>query len=128
MAESAKILSPEKKVLLPHLGAGCSLADSITPESLDDWKQRYPGYTVVTYVNSTAEVKAESDICCTSANAVSVVRSLDSDKILFTPDHNLGRWVAEQVPEKDIVIYDGACPTHDILRSASVDRTRGEFP
>jgi quinolinate synthase len=128
MAESAKILSPEKKVLLPHLGAGCSLADSITPESLDDWKQRYPGYTVVTYVNSTAEVKAESDICCTSANAVSVVRSLDSDKILFTPDRNLGRWVAEQVPEKDIVIYDGACPTHDILRSASVDRTRGEFP
>jgi quinolinate synthase len=128
MAESAKILSPEKKVLLPHLGAGCSLADSITPESLDDWKQRYPGYTVVTYVNSTAEVKAESDICCTSANAVSVVRSLDSDKILFTPDRNLGRWVAEQVPEKEIVIYDGACPTHDILRSASVDRTRGEFP
>ena len=116
MAESAKILSPEKKVLLPHLGAGCSLADSITPESLDDWKQRYPGYTVVTYVNSTAEVKAESDICCTSANAVSVVRSLDSDKILFTPDRNLGRWVAEQVPEKEIVIYDGACPTHDILR------------
>ena len=128
MAESAKILSPKKKVLLPHLGAGCSLADSITPESLDDWKQRYPGYTVVTYVNSTAEVKAESDICCTSANAVSVVRSLDSDKILFTPDRNLGRWVAEQVPEKEIVIYDGACPTHDILRSASVDRTRGEFP
>lgn len=128
MAESAKILSPKKKVLLPHLGAGCSLADSITPESLDDWKQRYPGYTVVTYVNSTAEVKAESDICCTSANAVSVVRSLDSDKILFTPDRNLGRWVAEQVPEKEIVIYDGACPTHDILRAASVDRTRGEFP
>ncbi len=128
MAESAKILSPNKKVLLPHLGAGCSLADSITPESLDDWKKRYPGYTVVTYVNSTAEVKAESDICCTSANAVSVVRSLDTDKILFTPDRNLGRWVAEQVPEKDIVIYDGACPTHDILRSASVDRTRGEFP
>lgn len=128
MAESAKILSPKKKVLLPHLGAGCSLADSITPESLDDWKQRYPGYTVVTYVNSTAEVKAESDICCTSANAVSVVRSLDSDKILFTPDRNLGRWVAEQVPEKEIVIYDGVCPTHDILRSASVDRTRGDFP
>lgn len=128
MAESAKILSPNKKVLLPHLGAGCSLADSITPESLDDWKQRYPGYTVVTYVNSTAEVKAESDICCTSANAVSVVRSLDSDKILFTPDRNLGRWVAEQVPEKEIVIYDGACPTHDILRSASVERTRGDFP
>ncbi|MFT5087384.1 MAG: quinolinate synthase [Candidatus Latescibacterota bacterium] len=128
MAESAKILSPNKKVLLPHLGAGCSLADSITPESLDDWKARYPGREVVTYVNSTAEVKAESDICCTSANAVSVVRSLETDKILFTPDRNLGRWVAEQVPEKDIVIYDGVCPTHDVLRSASVERTRGDFP
>jgi quinolinate synthase len=76
MAESAKILNPGKRVFLPNLGAGCSLADSITPESLDDWKERYPGHTVVTYINSTAEVKAESDICCTSANAVSVVRSL----------------------------------------------------
>ena len=128
MAESAKILSPGKMVLLPHLGAGCSLADSITPESLDDWKQDYPDHTVVTYVNSTAEVKAESDICCTSANAVSVVRSLDNDKVLFTPDRNLGRWVAEQVPEKEVVIYDGACPTHDVLRAASVERTRDEFP
>ena len=128
MAESAKILSPEKKVLLPHLGAGCSLADSITPESLDDWKERYPGHEVVTYVNSTAEVKAESDICCTSANAVSVVRSLENDKILFTPDRNLGRWVAQQVPEKEVVIYDGACPTHDILRSASVEKTQSDYP
>ncbi len=128
MAESAKILSPQKKVLLPNLGAGCSLADSITPESLDDWKERYPDHEVVTYVNSTAEVKAESYICCTSANAVSVVRSLDADKVLFTPDRNLGRWVAQQVPEKEIVIYDGACPTHDVLRAASVERTRGDFP
>ena len=128
MAESAKILSPGKQVFLPHLGAGCSLADSITPESLDDWKADYPDHTVVTYVNSTAEVKAESDICCTSANAVSVVRSLDSDKILFTPDRNLGRWVAEQVPEKEVVVYDGACPTHDVLRAASVERTRTDYP
>ena len=128
MAESAKILSPQKKVLLPHLAAGCSLADSITPESLADWKERYPDHTVVTYINSTAEVKADSHICCTSANAVSVVRSLDTDKILFTPDRNLGRWVAEQVPEKDVVIYDGVCPTHDVLRGASVERTQGEYP
>jgi quinolinate synthase len=128
MAESAKILNPDKKVLLPHLAAGCSLADSITPESLDDWKQRYPGYTVVTYINSTAEVKAESDICCTSANAVSVVRSLENDKVLFTPDRNLGRWVAQQVPEKEIAIYDGVCPTHDVLRGASLERTQGEYP
>jgi quinolinate synthase len=128
MAESAKIMNPARKVLLPHLGAGCALADSITPESLDDWKEKYPEHTVVTYINSSAEVKAESDICCTSANAVSVVRSLDNDKVLFTPDHNLGRWVADQVPEKEIAIYDGVCPTHDVLRTASVDRTRGEFP
>ena len=99
MAESAKIMNPEKKVLLPNLSAGCSLADSITPESLEDWKRRYPDHTVVTYVNSTADVKAMSDICCTSANAVSIVRSLPNDKILFTPDRNLGRWVKNQVPE-----------------------------
>ena len=128
MAESAKILSPEKTVLLPHLGAGCALADAITPESLDDWKEQYPGYTVVTYVNSSAEVKAESDICCTSANAVSVVRSLDTDKVLFTPDRNLGRWVAQQVPEKEVAIYDGVCPTHDILRNVSVERTHEQNP
>lgn len=121
MAESAKILNPEKRVFLPSLAAGCSLADSITPESLEEWKERYPEHRVVTYINSTAEVKALSDVCCTSANAASVVRYVESDKILFTPDRNLGSWVARQVPEKDIVIYDGVCPTHDVLRSASVE-------
>ncbi|MFA6108016.1 MAG: quinolinate synthase NadA [Candidatus Latescibacterota bacterium] len=128
MAESAKILNPDKRVFLPHLGAGCSLADSITPESLDDWKERYPDHTVVTYINSSAEVKAESDICCTSANAVSVVRSLPGDRVLFTPDRNLGNWVARQVPEKQVVVYDGVCPTHDVLRSASLERTWRENP
>ena len=128
MAESAKIMNPEKRVLLPNLSAGCSLADSITPESLEEWMRRYPGYTVVTYVNSSAEVKAMSDICCTSANAVSVIRSLPSDRILFTPDRNLGNWVKKQVPEKDIVVYDGACPTHDVLRGANVTKTRSAFP
>lgn len=122
MAESAKILNPEKKVLLPNLAAGCALADSITPESLEDWKERYPDHVVVTYINSTAAVKALSDICCTSANAVSVVRSLPEKKVLFTPDRNLGNWVAKQVPEKEMVIYDGACPTHDILRGVTVER------
>lgn len=128
MAESAKVLNPEKTVLLPNLSAGCSLADSITPESLDEWKARYPDHAVVTYVNSTAEVKAMSDICCTSANAVSVIRSLDTDKILFTPDRNLGNWVKKQVPEKEIVVYDGACPTHDVLRGANVSKVRSVFP
>ena len=128
MAESAKVLNPEKKVLLPNLAAGCSLADSITPESLRDWKARYPDHEVVTYINSSAEVKALSDICCTSANAVSVVRSLPDRRVLFTPDRNLGRWVAKQVPEKEVVVYDGACPTHDVLRDASVDRARLGHP
>ncbi len=128
MAETAKILSPQKKVLLPNLSAGCSLADSITPESLDEWIRKYPEHTVVTYVNSTADVKAMSYICCTSANAVSVVRSLPTNKILFTPDRNLGRWVAQQVPEKEVVIYDGCCPVHDVLRGANVRKVRELVP
>ncbi|HEV8376246.1 MAG TPA: quinolinate synthase NadA [Candidatus Polarisedimenticolia bacterium] len=128
MAESAKILNPAKKVLLPSLAAGCSLADSITAESLEDWKERYPEHAVVTYINSSAEVKALSDICCTSANAVSVIRSLPSAKILFTPDRNLGRWIARQVPEKEIAIYDGCCPTHDVLRGTDVDADKRRRP
>ncbi len=128
MAESAKVLNPGKRVLLPNLSAGCSLADSITPESLEDWKARYPDHAVVTYVNSSAEVKALSDICCTSANAASVVRSLPQRKILFTPDKNLGRWVASKVPEKEVVVYDGACPVHDVVRGASVERVKGTRP
>jgi len=128
MAESAKILNPDKKVLLPNLSAGCSLADSISPESLSEWMSRYPDHTVVTYVNSTAEVKAMSDICCTSANAISIVKSLTNNKILFTPDRNLGNWVKKHVPEKEIVVYDGACPTHDVLRGANVSKTRSAYP
>lgn len=128
MAESARILNPERTVLLPSLAAGCALADSITPESLLAWKKRYPEHAVVTYINSSAEVKALSDICCTSANAVSVVRSLPARRILFTPDRNLGNWVAAQVPEKEIVVYDGACPTHDVLRDVTVLKAKGESP
>ncbi len=128
MAESAKVLNPSKRVLLPNLSAGCSLADSITAESLEDWKARYPDHAVVTYVNSSAEVKALSDICCTSANAASVVRSLPQRKILFTPDRNLGAWVRKKVPEKEIVVYDGCCPVHDVLRTASVEKVKRARP
>lgn len=128
MAESAKVLNPDKRVFLPHIAAGCSLADSITAESLGDWKERYPRHAVVTYINSSAEVKALSDICCTSANAVSVVRSLPQRDVLFTPDRNLGNWVKQQLPEKNVVVYDGACPTHDVLRGASVKKVRERFP
>lgn len=128
MAESAKVLNPTKKVLLPNLAAGCSLADSITPESLQDWKDKYPDHLVVTYVNSTAAVKAMSYICCTSANAASVVRHVPSDKILFTPDRNLARWAADQVPEKGVVIYDGCCPVHDVGRGSTVQKVRDAYP
>ena len=128
MAESAKVLNPAKRVLLPNLSAGCSLADSITADTLEDWKARYPDHAVVTYVNSTAEVKALSDICCTSANAAAVVRSLPQRKILFTPDRNLGAWVAQKVPEKEVVVYDGCCPVHDVLRSSTVDRVKQARP
>ncbi|HET6440369.1 MAG TPA: quinolinate synthase NadA [Anaeromyxobacter sp.] len=128
MAESAAILAPHKRVLLPNLSAGCSLADSITAESLEDWKVRYPGHAVVTYVNSSAEVKALSDICCTSANAAAVVRSLPERRILFTPDRNLGAWVKAKVPEKEVVVYDGCCPVHDVLRTSSVARVKSTRP
>ncbi len=128
MAESAKVLNPGKRVLLPNLSAGCSLSDSITAESLLDWKARYPEHAVVTYVNSSAEVKALSDICCTSANAASVVRSLPQKKVLFTPDKNLGAWVAKKVPEKEVVVYDGCCPVHEVLRSSSVNRVKQAKP
>jgi quinolinate synthase len=128
MAESAKVMNPAKRVLLPNLSAGCSLADSITAESLEDWKARYPDHAVVTYVNSSAEVKALSDVCCTSANAASVVRSVPQKKILFTPDKNLGRWVAAKVPEKEVVVYDGCCPVHDVLRASSVNRVKAANP
>jgi len=128
MAESAKIVNPDRRVLLPNLAAGCSLADSISAESLEDWRERYPDHTVVTYINSSAEVKALSDICCTSGNAISVVRSIDNDKILFTPDRNLGRWVAKHVPDKEIVVYDGCCPTHEVLRDVSVEKSRETHP
>lgn len=128
MAETAKILNPDAKVLLPNAAAGCALANSITPESLMEWMDRYPDYSIVTYINSSAEIKAMSDICCTSANAVAVVRSLKSDKILFTPDRNLGAWVQKQIPEKEIVSYDGDCPTHDILRGADVKKVKEALP
>lgn len=112
MAESASILNPGKKVLLPVMEAGCPLADMITPEKLRAKKKQYPGAAVVCYVNSSAEVKAESDIACTSSNAIDVVRSLKEKDIIFVPDKNLGRYVQSQVPDKNIVLWEGFCPTH----------------
>jgi quinolinate synthase len=128
MAETAKILAPEKTVLLPEPKAGCPMADMVTGEALAAWKAGFPGVPVVTYVNSSAEVKAESDVCVTSANAVAVVRALGAEKILFAPDRNLGSWVARSLPEVEVVLWDGWCPTHDEVTVEQVQAARDEHP
>lgn len=113
MAETSKILNPAKTVLMPDMGAGCSLADSITAEGVAEMRARYPGAPVVSYVNTTAEVKAASDICCTSSNAVQIIRALDAETIIMTPDQYLAQNVAAQVPEKRIVWWEGSCIVHE---------------
>jgi quinolinate synthase len=127
MAESASILSPEKTVLLPRLDAGCPMADMVTREELLIMKEKLPGVPVVTYVNSSAEVKAVSDICCTSANAVKVVNSLPEREIIFVPDRNLGRYVA-RFSGKVFHFWDGFCPTHERLNPEIVVRMKSEYP
>lgn len=116
MAESAKILSPEKTVLLPEIDAGCPMADMVTAEALKEEKKRYPDAAVVCYINSTADVKAESDICCTSSNAVKVIKAVRQDEIIFVPDQNLGHFIAQKVPEKRIILWKGFCTTHHRIK------------
>jgi len=128
MAESAKLLSPQKKVLLPNQASGCPMADMITPIDLIEFKREHPGVPVVCYVNSSAAVKAESDICCTSTNAVDIVRSLSDERVIFVPDKGLGAWVQKQVPEKELIIYDGFCPTHYQITTQEVERLRQAHP
>ncbi len=127
MAESASILAPDKTVLLPRLDAGCPMADMITVEGLLAMKARYPGAPVVTYVNSSAAVKAASDICCTSANALRVVKSLPENELIFTPDKNLGSYVA-RFTDKTIHLWEGYCPTHERLRVEDVTRLKEAQP
>jgi quinolinate synthase len=126
MAETAKIVNEAKTVLIPDLRAGCSLAESITGADIRLLRERYPGVPVVTYVNTSAEVKAESDICCTSGNAVQIVESLGTDRVIFLPDQYLGRWVATQT-DVDIILWEGSCEVHERftaeeLRSIRVSR------
>jgi len=128
MAESASILSPDKTVILPRMDAGCPMADMVDAEALAEKKKEMPGVPVVTYVNSTAEVKAISDICCTSANAVKVVRSLDADSVLMTPDKNLAQYVAKQVSEKNVTWWEGFCPTHHLLMPEEVIKAKEDNP
>lgn len=127
MAESAAILAPEKTVLLPRLDAGCPMADMITAEGLREFKSKYPGVPVVTYVNSSAAVKAESDICCTSSNAVNVVASLADKEVILAPDRNLGRYIADQV-DKTCYFWDGYCPTHERFTVDDVDAIKADYP
>lgn len=127
MAESASILAPEKTVLLPRLDAGCPMADMVTVEGLEKLKAAHPGVPVVTYVNSSAAVKAITDICCTSANAVKVVNSLPDREVIFVPDRNLGRYVAH-FSDKTFHFWDGYCPTHERLKAENVLRLKQEHP
>jgi len=124
MAETAKILSPSKMVLIPDTQAGCSLAESITAADVRLLRARYPGAPVVTYVNTSAEVKAESDICCTSANAVHVVESCAEDTVIFLPDQYLGRYVASQT-KKRLVLWQGACEVHERFTGDEIRAMRG---
>src|SRR5207247_7557423 len=128
MAETAKILSPEKTVLIPDLDAGCSLAASISAQQLREWKVKHPGAVVVSYVNTTAEVKAESDYCCTSGNAQSVIEAIPPEQeILFLPDMYLGLWL-EKVTGRKMTIWLGECHVHAGIRPADIERWQAEAP
>ena len=128
MAETSKILSPEKTVLIPDYRAGCSLAESITPEDIAELRRQHPGAPVCTYVNTSAAVKAASDITCTSSNAVDVVKSLGSDKVICLPDQYLASWIASQLPEIEIVTHPGACEVHERFTGPQLARYRVTHP
>jgi len=127
MAETAAILNPGTTVLLSHRDAGCPLADTIDVDSLREWKGRYPEAAVVAYVNTTAAIKAESDICCTSANGVEVVNAIPNEEILFIPDKNLGHYVSTKT-DKKLILYPGFCATHDNLSVEEVKAARQRYP
>lgn len=128
MAESAKILSPEKVVLLPEIDAGCPMADMVTVDALKEEKKKYPDAAVVCYINSSAAVKAEADVCCTSSNAVKVVKALGAKEILFVPDKNLGDYVSKQIPEKKFILWNGFCVTHHKIKVDEVKKIKQLHP
>lgn len=128
MAETASIISPDKKVLIPDLDAGCSLADSITVEQLREWKAEHPDAVVVTYINTTAAIKAECDYCCTSSNAVDIVESIPEEKeVLFLPDKFLGSYV-EMVTGRELNIWDGSCHVHEKIGELNLNDKQKEYP
>lgn len=128
MAQTAKILNPNKKVILPNLNAGCEMADMINLQQLREFKSKHPDIPTVCYINSTAEVKSECDICCTSSNAIKIVDSLKAKKVLFLPDRNLGKWVEKQLGNVEIITYNGCCPIHDELDPQGIKETKAKYP
>ena len=128
MAETAKILSPGKKVLLTRFDAGCPMADMITVDDLREMKRHHPDAPVVTYVNSSVEIKAESDVCCTSSNTVQIVANLPAPEIIFVPDENLGNYVQKMVPGKKLILFAGFCIVHQRIRKEEIAEMRIRYP
>lgn len=128
MAETVKILSPEKKVLLSHPEAGCPMADQVDQDLMMQIKEQYPDFTVVAYINTTAELKTVCDVCVTSSSAVKIVRNIENPNILFIPDCNLGDWVSKQIPEKNFKLVQGGCPTHVRMTVKDVEKARNAHP
>jgi len=128
MAESAKILNPDKTVLIPVDYADCAMAHMIKPEKIMQMREKYPDLTVVTYINSTAETKKYSDVCVTSSNAIKIVEKIDSEHIFFVPDQNLGSFINEQLPGKNMMLNDGYCPVHHILSAEDVKAAKEAHP
>lgn len=128
MAQSAKLLNPDKKVLLPNPKSGCFMADMIGINELREFKTKHPNIPTVCYINSTAEVKAECDICCTSSNAVNVVKSLRAKEVLFLPDTYLGKWVEKKLKNIKVITYNGFCPTHLRIRIEDMENARKLYP
>lgn len=128
MAETVKILSPQKRVLLSHSMAGCPMAEQISADELKALKKEYPGYTVAAYINTTAELKTVCDVCVTSSSALKIIKNLDNPDILFIPDCNLGAWIAAKVPEKNIRLIKGGCPAHTGISAKETERIRALYP
>lgn len=128
MAETVKILAPEKKVILPNAMAGCPMAEQLNPEMLAALREQYAGYTVVAYINTTAELKTLCDVCVTSSSAVKILRAMPEKDILFIPDRNLGSYIQKQLPEKNIELVHGGCPTHIRATAADVLKMRQRHP
>ena len=128
MAETVKILSPQKRVLLSNSNAGCPMAEQMDVELISGVKKMYPDYTVVAYINTTSELKTICDVCVTSSSAVQIVKNIENKNILFIPDCNLGKWVADQVPEKNIKLLQGVCPTHVRMSKRDVEKARKAHP